>query len=58
MQGTGDGLQVLLAVLLAEDLAAVRVDEHVQFAPAVMHHELRAALGVQRRQVLADVALG
>jgi hypothetical protein len=46
MQGAGDGLQVLLAVLLAEDLAAVRVDEHVQFAPAVMHHELRAALGV------------
>ncbi|MNE30192.1 hypothetical protein D3C80_1236940 [compost metagenome] len=57
MQGAGDGLQVLLAVLFAEDLAAVWVDEHVQFAPAVMHHELRTALGVQWRQVLGDVAL-
>ncbi|MNC35460.1 hypothetical protein D3C75_839450 [compost metagenome] len=58
MQGAGDGLQVLLAILFAEDFAAVGVDEHVQFAPGVLHHELRAAFGVQRRQVLANVALG
>ncbi|MNO68811.1 hypothetical protein D3C76_596530 [compost metagenome] len=57
VQGTGNRLQVLFAILLAEQLATVGVDEHVQFAPAVMHHELRAALGIQRRQVLADMAL-
>ncbi|MNV72131.1 hypothetical protein D3C71_1651950 [compost metagenome] len=58
MQGAGDGLQVLLAVLLAEDLAAVGIDEHVQLACAVIHHELRAAFGIDRRQVLGHVALG
>ena len=33
MQGTGDGLQVQLAVLFAEDLAAVRVNEDVHSRP-------------------------
>ncbi len=58
MDGPGHGLQVVLRILLAEDIAVVRVDEHVQFPALVDHHELRAALGVDRRQVLFDLALG
>ncbi|MNQ54443.1 hypothetical protein D3C85_685110 [compost metagenome] len=57
MNGPGDGLQVVLRVLLAQDIALIRVDEHVQFAASVFHDELRAAFGVDRRQVLGDLAL-
>ncbi|MNF95065.1 hypothetical protein D3C84_778020 [compost metagenome] len=52
-----DCLQVLLGVLFAEDVAVVRVDEHVQLGTFVEHDKLGTALGVDRRQVLFDRAL-
>ncbi|MGY4661778.1 hypothetical protein ACVWZ9_002572 [Pseudomonas chlororaphis] len=58
MNGPGDGLQIVLGVLLAKDVAVVRVDEHIEFATFLLHHELRTAPGFERRQVLFDMAQG
>ncbi|MNY00998.1 hypothetical protein D3C86_1335100 [compost metagenome] len=52
-----DCLQVFLGVLLAKDVAVVRIDEYVQFVASVEHDKLRAAFGVHRWQVLLDRAL-
>ena len=52
----GHGLQVVFRILLAQYIAMVWVDEYVQFPTLVDHHELRAALGIDRRQVLLDLA--
>ncbi len=57
VDGAGDGLQILLGILFAEDVAVVRVDEYVQLLPGTGHDKLRAALGVDRWQVLGDLAL-
>ncbi len=57
MQGTGDSLQVELGILLAEHVAAIGVDEHIEFTAVLDHHELRTAPGIGRRQVLLDPAL-
>ena len=57
MQGAGHGLQVELGILLAQYLAGVGVDKYIELAPGVIDHELAAAFAVDRRQVLADMAL-
>ncbi|MNY04495.1 hypothetical protein D3C86_1371750 [compost metagenome] len=53
----GDGLQVLLGVLFTEDVTVVRINENVQLLFIVEHDKLRAALGIDRRQVLGDLTL-
>ncbi|MNE22289.1 hypothetical protein D3C80_1154960 [compost metagenome] len=58
MQGTGDRLQVAFRVLLAQHVAVVGVDEHIQFTTCILKHKLRATVGGHRWQVLADLALG
>jgi hypothetical protein len=58
MQRTGNGLQVVFRVLLAQYRAAIRINEDGHFAPVVVHHELRATGSVGRWQVLADRGLG
>ncbi|MNH83013.1 hypothetical protein D3C73_354060 [compost metagenome] len=53
-----NGLQVLLGILLAEDVAVVRIDKNVQLVAVVEHDELGAAFGIDRWQVLFDRCLG
>ena len=57
MQCPSHGLQIELGILLAQHFTAVGVDKHVKLAPAVVDHKLSAALRVDWRQVLADMAL-
>ena len=58
MNGPGHRLQVALGILLAKHVAMVGVDEDVEFLAFVLHHELGAAPGIHRWQVLLDSALG
>ncbi|MOA08288.1 hypothetical protein D3C78_1280420 [compost metagenome] len=53
----GNGLQVFLGVLLAEDVTVVRIDEHIQFVAAIEHDKLRATFSADRWQVLLDRGL-
>ena len=57
VQGAGESLQVVRRVLLAEQRAAVGVEEQVGLASVELGDELRAALGRRRRQVLAHLSL-
>ncbi|MNZ65719.1 hypothetical protein D3C78_839190 [compost metagenome] len=57
VQRPGDRLQVVLGVLGAKQLAAVRIDEQVDLPPVLHTDKLRAAIGRGRRQVLADLQL-
>ena len=43
VEGAGDGLQILLGILLAEDVAVVRIDEYIQLLPGIGHDKLRTA---------------
>ncbi|MNG15479.1 hypothetical protein D3C84_993110 [compost metagenome] len=53
----GNGLQVLLGILIAKDVAVVRIDEHIQLGTVIDHDKLGAAFGADRWQVLLDRGL-